>query len=326
MQNCAIVLGGFEKDYMQKLALYLNSRMDKRVQIGIVEEPKSSQLEETQTVWIGPERFIEKLRERAASRNFIVLSEEDSGKEDEICRYQPCEKLYQNIVLRCQKMRCIPDAGACNMKQKWIVMTTDDTAAALLAFSITYAQLLGKNARVLYLNLSECSGMERLFRQENGVDLSDLVMALRENTDVCPDAYVRCLEQVDYIMPPGNPMTLHELREDDVQKLLQAVQQHNRYEYVVLALGNTCCGCELFFRSAESLFHLTEKGLIQESSRWEWNRFIQLCLRERQMEAEQVYVPKIGAESRGVHLLYEWMEGPVGQLVKKYLVEESDEL
>lgn len=326
MQNCAIVLGGFETGYMQKLALYLNSRMETQVRIGIVEELKASQLEEAKTVWVGPEKFIEKLRERAASRNFIVLSEDDSGEESGICRYQSCEKLYQEIALRCQKMKCVPFAGVCREKQKWIVMTADVTAAVLLAFSITYTQLLRQKAKVLYLNLSECSGMEYLFCLETGVDLSDLVMALRESPDICLDAYVRQLEQLDYIMPPRNPMILHELREDDVQKLLQAIQHHNRYEYVVLAIGNTCCGCEQFFQMSEFLFHLTEEGVIQENSRCEWNRFIRLCLRERQMEAEQVYVPKIHADSCGIHLLDEWMEGPVGQLAKEYLVKESEKI
>lgn len=325
MQNCAIILGGLETGYMQKLALYLNSRMENQIQVGIAGEPGPEQMKEAQTVWIGPEKFVEKLQKKAASRNFIVLTEEMPEEGNGVYRYQPCEKLYQDILRRCQEMKCLPAVGVCHLKQKWIIMTTDDTAAALMVFSVTFAQMLGQSTGVLYLNLSECSGMERSLRLGAGADLSDLVMALRESPDICLDAYVRQLEGMDYVMPPGNPMILHELKEDDIQKLLSAVQENNRYEYVVLALGSTCCGGEVFFGMAESLFHLTGEGLVQECSRQEWEHFARLCLGERQIHMEKVFVPKIPGESCGSHLIYEWMEGEPGQLAKKYVEEELKE-
>ena len=43
------------------------------------------------------------------------------------------------------------------------------------SFALTAGQLLSRKSRVLYVNLEDCSGLEKLFGEEHKADLSDLL-------------------------------------------------------------------------------------------------------------------------------------------------------
>ncbi|MCD8218613.1 MAG: hypothetical protein LUD01_11395, partial [Clostridiales bacterium] len=88
-------------------------------------------------------------------------------------------------------------------------------------------------------------------------------------------------------------------------------------------LGTSCCGIEQFFRRAYRVFHLTGRGGLAECSRQEWQRFIRLCLGERQVPVEQIVLPDVQVEACGEHLIHEWTEGELGQIARKYLAGDG---
>ncbi len=321
MQDYTVILGGFEDVYMKKLALYLSGRMGDHARIGIA----GSSVPETggDTVWVGSKEFIDSVRAQSKEECCILLTE-DPGDETAIYRYQSCEKLYHQIVRRCRQIHGEPEERLPGERQRWIVLTTDGSAASLLAFSLTCAQILGERGKVLYLNLSECSGMSELFLLEAGEDLSDLASALRKEEQVCLEAFVRQLEQTDYIMPPANPMILHELRCSDIDRLIQTVRQREEYDFVVCALGNSCCGCERIFRMARRIFHITQKDYLHACSQREWMEFISLCRGPGEVPVESLCLPKITVENSGIHLIHIWKEGTLGQLARIYLNGEAN--
>ncbi|MCC8029040.1 MAG: hypothetical protein LIO75_04460 [Lachnospiraceae bacterium] len=322
MQEHVIVLGGFESAYMKKLALYFNSRLDDHTRVEIIRELRDCGAQDTGMAWIGSEDFIRGIRSMKEDSSCIVLAEETSEDADHVFRYQPCERLYQKVMVRYRQMFGISAVSAVGTKQEWIVITADTAMDSLLAFSVIGAQILGERAGVLYLNLSECSGMEEAFLLERGMDLADVAAALQKEDEVCLDGCIRRLEQMDYIMPPVNPMILHELREREVRRLIQAVQQKEDYAYVVVALGSCCCGCELIFRTAARIFHLSGKGYLSDCSRKERYQFIRLCLGKQETPVEQVDAPPLPPGQGGVHLIHEWQEGMIGRAVRNCLDRE----
>ncbi len=307
--------------YMKKLALYLSSRIAGHVRVGVAETVPHNA--ERDTVWIGSDEFLCAVREQIGEDARCIELAEEEGDDEAVYRYQSCEKLYQQIILRYRKLQGIPAGGNGSARQRWIVFTTDGSPSSLLAFSLTCAQILGERERTLYLNLSECSGMAELFSLEAGADLSDLASALRSDEPVCLEAYVRRMEQVDYILPPSNPMILPELTEDDVGRLIEAVGNRGEYGCVVIALGTACCGCDRFFSIAERLFHITRKGTLRECGRREWTDFISMCRAPGDPPPEQILVPQIQAESSGIHLIRAWQEGALGQLARIYMNGEE---
>ncbi|MCC8018067.1 MAG: hypothetical protein LIO39_05610 [Lachnospiraceae bacterium] len=318
MRENAIVIGGFEPSYMRKLALYLTSRLGAQIQVGLADDPQAVRSDEDHVVWVGSEAFLAQLREREEAPQCILLSE-NREEEDAVWRYQSCEKLYQGIMTRYRQMNRVMPVAAARTKQKWIAVTSDQGMPALLVFSLVCAQILGEKEGVLYLNFSECCGMERLFLLESGADLTDLFAEAAADRPLCLDACVRKLEQTDYILPPANPMVLHELRETDIGRLIQAVERRSEYEYVVVAVGTSCCGCEAFFRRASRIFHLTGEDLLSGCCREDWTELTRLCVGDDGRAAEPVYLREVRADLPGLHLIHEWIGGEVGQQVRRYL-------
>ncbi|MCD8218413.1 MAG: hypothetical protein LUD01_10355, partial [Clostridiales bacterium] len=235
MQIHTMMLGGLEPSYMRKLALYLTSRLGEQVTVGIVDNPRACEDAAKNTVWVGSEQFLSEVKEKGDDLHCILLSEENEA-DGSVFRYQSCEKLYQGIMFLYRQMEGIrPESVA--LKQKWLVFTTDQTIPSLMAFSVVCAQILGETAGVLYLNFSECSGMDRVFLLEEGTDLADLLMVLREHGAAGMDASVRRMAEIDYVLPPVNPMILHEVREEDITRLIRAAEQSASYRYVVVMLG-----------------------------------------------------------------------------------------
>lgn len=337
MRNYSIVLGGLESSYMRKLALYLKNRLDVQVQVEISkeEEPQIEKENILSKIWVGSEAFIQYLRDSAQCQNLIVLTEEDEEDETHVFKYQSCEKLYRGIWMRCRKMLHFSDFKATGKKQRWLVLTTDSSVGILLAFSAVCAQILGEKAKVLYVNLSECCGMEELFSLEHDLDLSDLFLELRKGKVLHPEAYTGRMEQADYLMPVGNPMILHEINTGDMNRFLNFIRSADRYDWVVFAVGNTLCGCEQIFAAAERIFHLSGNGIANACVRNAWLHFIRQC-REPEareigqnpgMEArgiEQISEMEVRGDSCGLHLIYEWLEGTLGRMARKYLEKGNE--
>ncbi len=327
MHNYSIVLGGLESSYMRKLALYLKNRLAMQVQVEISKEEEPHPEEENilLKIWVGSEAFIQCLRDSVQCQNLIVLTEEDEEDETHVFKYQSCEKLYRGIWMRCQKMLHFPDSGVTGKKQRWLVLTTDSSAGILLAFSVVCAQILGEKAGVLYVNLSECCGMEELFSLEHDLDLSDLFLELRKGKELHLEAYTGRMEQADYLMPVGNPMVLHEIGTEDMNRFLNIVRGAGRYEWVVFAVGNTLCGCEQIFGAAERIFHLSGNGIANSCARNAWLRFIRQCQGVGAREIEQIPAVEVCGDSCGSHLIYEWLEGTPGRLARKYLEKRNED-
>ncbi len=320
MQHAALILGGFEAAYMQKLALYLGSRFGEQPRVGIAESVPTEV--DSDTIFVGSADFLEAIRAKSGDAGCILLAEEPDD-EEAIYRYQSCEKLYQQIIARYRQLQGVPADAPRTARQRWIAITSDTGAADLLAFSATCAQILGEGERVLYVNLSELSGMAELFLLERGADLSELVAALRKEEPVCLEAFVRQMEGMDFIMPPANPMILHELEGSDIARLIGAIGSREEYRFVVVALGAMCCGCEQVLRMAKRILHLTGRGYTSECSKREWTAFFSLCFGGEQIPVEVIGAPQIPAESSGIHLLHNWREGALGQLARVYLAEEA---
>ena len=117
MQDHTILIGGLDKTYMQKLALYLNERLDNGMRVELAEHRKSSEKksgesesitsdgEKTKTKsrhWdavIGTETFVMEMAEQAARS--IIFSEGEAEDETHIHPYQDRDTLYRKIVSRC---------------------------------------------------------------------------------------------------------------------------------------------------------------------------------------------------------------------------------
>lgn len=109
-----------------------------------------------------------------------------------------------------------------------------------LAFSFAYAAICGKSQKVLYLNLSEFSGMLPLTRNIEGENLSDLIYGIRQRKDkflFFLQSVLHHAPRYDYILPPNNPEDLYSIRQDDMECLLTLLKEQTDYEFIVWNFG-----------------------------------------------------------------------------------------
>ena len=340
MQDHTILIGGLDKTYMQKLALYLNERLENEMRVELAE---SQSRESTENKREGQERFIPEKKEAKSqcwdvvigTESFvtemagsavrsIIISENAAEDETHIHPYQSREALYRKIVSRCVLHAGNMTGSTEHRTSKLFVFTGGCSAGQLSAFAILCAWTWAKKIPVLYLELTECSGIAKLLHlQQDTADLSDLILALRRKEDLFPGGYIGRMDKLDYICPAGNPQVLHEMDEADAGRLLHCILNRNE-GVTVLALGTMVRGCEQIFTMSDRVFLLADDGLIEECALEEHRKFIQKCTGDRPVRIEEISAWKLRAETTGSQLLYEWMESEAGERAAKLLKEEEN--
>ncbi len=338
MQDHTILIGGLDKTYMQKLALYLNERLENEMRVELAEsredtEYKRGELEKSASreraaknrcwdVVIGTEAFVTEMAEQAARS--IIFSEDAAEDETHIYLYQNRDALYRKIVSRCVLHAAKAAERTENRNSKLFVVSGGCSAGQLSAFAVLCAWTWAQKIPVLYLELTECSGIAKLLNlQQDTADLSDLVLALRKKEDLFPGGYIGRMDKMDYICPAGNPQVLHEMEDTDTGRLLHCILNQND-GVAVLALGTMVRGCEQIFSMADRIFLLAEEGIIGECALEERRRFIQKCAGDRPVHIEEISTWKLRANTTGSQLLYEWMESEAGERAAQLLKEKEN--
>lgn len=147
-----------------------------------------------------------------------------------------------------------------------------------LPFSIAYASICGQDKNVLYLNLSEFSGMADLFRNTEGETISDLVYGIRQDKGKFPFYLQSALyhaETFDYINPPLNPKDLYEIQEEDMIDLFALLAEQSKYEQTVWHIGNYNQLAGAVLKHCEQVFCIVKESAFGKCCKTEFERFLE---------------------------------------------------
>lgn len=109
-----------------------------------------------------------------------------------------------------------------------------------LPFSIAYASICGETRKVLYLNLTEFSGMSVLMKEKEGENLSDLIYGIRQKQEkflLCLQSVLHHTENFDYVQSPSNPEDLYTIQEEDIACLLSFMKEQTDYNLIIWNCG-----------------------------------------------------------------------------------------
>ncbi|WP_370808526.1 hypothetical protein [Eubacterium ramulus] len=355
MQNPVVVIGGLEKSYMQKLALYLNTRIGKDGYVELLEgsdrqmdllgssgkqmellESSGRQIDsvredmrlqnvrhQREKHWelaVGSEAFVVALQEAGQAEQILILTDTEEEDETHISQYQARSVLFQKIIARYQSIASVGMQMAAVKKQHWIVCTGGNRGS-LMAVSALCAWILARRQRVLYVEFSENSGLVSVFQLEYGTaDMSDLFLQLRKNMGTSLELFTGQLDGMDYIRPPENAMILYEIREEDLQAFLRQLSAEGRYDAVVFSVGSMICGCQLIFSQAERILQISGGDLCSRCAAGEEVAFLKKCCSEEKVI--KLVVSGFSGDLPGVHLLHEWSESEMGQRLRQILNAE----
>lgn len=192
----------------------------------------------------------------------------------------------------------------------------------LLPFSVSYAALCGENAKALYLNLSEFSGMVPLFGEKQGKNLSDLIYDIRqkkENFFLCLQSVLHHTEQFDYILPPENPQDLYEMREEDLACLLKMLQEQTEYTQIIWNCGTLNQAAEQVMECCHKVYCVVKENSFGKYRRIELERFLKKELKKRIREKVVYVSPQTvnGGFVAGMDILAQLQRGEFAEHVRK---------
>ena len=135
-----------------------------------------------------------------------------------------------------------------------------------MLFSLLYAKNMGRDRKVLYINLLEFSGFSEIFG-DTEYDLGDAILQVREPTV----RVERLLESVyegedfSYISPFVNPENIKEVSAEDVKGLLKVIEEYTDYQTVILDIGINIRDFTEVFLACSKLYCLGKMGYLFEA-------------------------------------------------------------
>ncbi|MGN0160053.1 MAG: hypothetical protein ACI4AQ_01560 [Lachnospiraceae bacterium] len=124
-------------------------------------------------------------------------------------------------------------------------------------FALTLANLLGKNAKVLYVNLEEYSGLAEDVLKGKGTNLSEIMYMFRRGTSGLSDKIrdaINPMGNFSYISPMPYPEDVADVMTEEWKEFLRFLAVKMNWDYIVLDLGNLILKSYMLFDLLEIIF------------------------------------------------------------------------
>lgn len=146
-----------------------------------------------------------------------------------------------------------------------------------MLFSMTMAQILGEEQRILYVNLMEHSGFYQLTETEISEDAGDLIYGMMQKEydfTVGMRRISRSCKNFDYIPPAVNPEHLSELTGALFEQLLLELKNCSGYDVVILDFGRIFPGFVKMLPAFESFYCLGREGMVNRLRMEEFTEYL----------------------------------------------------
>lgn len=223
----------------------------------------------------------------------------------------------------------VQQANGCStgqgQKQQWYGVVSPIRHSSMIPFACTLAAKLGEEKKVLFLVLMEFSGITSLLGIDEGCGMEQFLFRLRKREAVEQVAFpaVCGLENFDLLNGPKNPMVLYELNETDILRLIERIHKEARYDCVVWVGGNMMRGIEHLFSGSKQVFSLDKKDVYSNCCQREFEAFFTMQ-QEHGQTITTVCPREVHCEQKGLHLLWQWKNSALGDLVERLLKGEKE--
>lgn len=187
---------------------------------------------------------VKKEAEAICAEQIVLLSDGeavmDLSKDSypSIYKYQSADQIIRE-VMACYCIQPVPPASTVGNKSILIGVYSPVNRCLKTTFSLVLGQLLAKEGKVLYLNLEDCSGLQKLMGQQGTGDFSDVLYYHSQGG--CSWARIKSLvyrwDNLDYILPVRYPEDLAQVSSEQMAKLLSGIVQEGIYEILIVDLG-----------------------------------------------------------------------------------------
>ncbi len=236
-------------------------------------------------------------------------------------KYQPASEIVREIF------SCIQKFGK---KEQEHIITKREVIAVYspiysmwqTPFSLTLAQTLSEQEKVLYVNFNECAGFAEWFQEIYHKDLLDVIyMCLMEEgtTRDCISSVTYTLEGFDYIPPMEDGECISGISKQDYKKFIKILSEKSGYDVVILDFGRMLPGFFELLEMCNKVYIFSETGELQEGP---LQHFKKMALKQKKVELEEkisyLILPKMTFHiGRGEQKMKQWIWGELGDYTRK---------
>ncbi len=188
-------------------------------------------------------------------------TEDDTGNEEYIRKYQSGEKIRQEIMENyAPKGTEVKAAG--NKKTRVYGVFSPVCREVQTSVSLLLGQFLAKKGSVLYLNFEPFSGLPGLLNGSSDRDLTDLVYYMqggRERLLYKLESMVGNVNGLDYISPAFSFVDLGQVREESWLMLIDTLKEIGSYDHVILDLSEMVHGLLNVLRQCDRIYTILDR-------------------------------------------------------------------
>lgn len=158
--------------------------------------------------------------------------------ENEIYKYQPAECIMKEFLRICRFCNGIYGTGLLENTQI-IGVYSPLGRCGKTSMALVMGQLLAQTYKVIYVNLEEWPGFERIIGVYEGMDISDLIYYIKQETENLGMYINGMLQEMNglKILPPVKMAPdIQELGEE-VTRLLQEIARSDAYDVILVDFG-----------------------------------------------------------------------------------------
>jgi len=273
-----------EQEYLEQLQAYLVRKKECFFKVWTfwdIELYQKAAKKEKFDVLLVTGSFLEEIDIHDTDTKIILFREEGIPKFAEgipsVSKYQSAEQIFLQISAFFWQENLPRDELISGKRTEMIGIYSPIHYYNQMLFSVTMAQILGEQQKVLYLNLQEHSGFYAVTATEAAEDMGDLIYGMmhrEHNFSAGLHRIRRTLLNFDYIPPAVNPEHLSEIPKNLYEELFLELKNGSGYDVVIVDFGNIFLGFAEILSIFEILYCLGKEGSLNRFRREEFMEYL----------------------------------------------------
>lgn len=209
----------------------------------------------------------------------VYLEQGEGAREwkgEIIYKYQAAECIMKEFMAVCRFSKEVSCTGiAANTKLLGVYSPVGRCGKTSLALVI--GQLLAQNYKVIYVNLEEWPGFERVIGTYEGMDVSDLIYYIKQEAKelgMYINAMLTEINQLKILPPVKMAPDIQELGEEEINRLLQEIVKSDSYDVIVIDFGRQVKSMFPVLEKLERLYMPVLKDVVSQAKQEQFLQFL----------------------------------------------------
>lgn len=278
-------------------------------------------------ILISPEFYDITISRMTAARFFLLMDGRETVIPEglsQIHKYQKADNILRDILKEYEITSIFSGSSSYDMQLYGVYSPLHRIGKT--TFALAMCQELGKDKKVLYLNLESCSGFTDLMQREYSVDLTDLLYCARQEEGMLMSQLASAAQgfyNLDYIPPAKIPVELTDITAEEWNELLDQLIGSGIYDLIMIDFGEGIQGLLGLLARCDRIYMPVMDDFFSQSKLSQYEEMLEtLDYQEIIEKTKRVYLPKQEVMMEGSVFRGESLWGSYHGFVKRLLEED----